>query len=151
MPYIYIVELNGEMKRYLVPREIINTNLQAIKIFNAEEQLRYDRQRKSDSRHRDEHDIEHFLYYCEYLYGDTGQAINQGAHRAVVEDFTGTCDIWIVVQGVLDSYPKIQRERFFLFLQGHNNSEIARMQGCTPSAVEHSIQNILAQIRKNLN
>lgn len=150
MPYISIIDIYGNMKRYWIPKKMNSTERAAVKTFNDEQLHRYDRQRKSDSRHRDEHDIEHFLYYCEYLYGDIGGAITQDAHHAVVEDFTGTCDIWIVVQGVLDAYPQIQRERFLLFLQGHNNSEIARIQGCTPSAVEHSIRNILAQIRKNL-
>ncbi|MFT9078074.1 hypothetical protein [Ethanoligenens sp.] len=151
MPYISIIDLNGKPKRHWIPKKLKSAELEAIKTFNDEQQHRYDRQRKSDSRHRDNHDIEHFLYYSEYLYGDIVQAINQGAHHAVVEDFSGTCDIWIVVREVLRSYPQIQRERLFMFLQGHNNSDIAKIQGCTPSAVEHSIRNILAQIRKRLS
>lgn len=150
MPYIPIVDLNGKMKRCLIPEKMTRTEQAAIKTFNDEQLRRYDQQRKSDSRHRDNQDIENLLYYREYLYGDISQALVHGVHHAFIEDFTRTCDIWIVVQGVLDAYPQIQRERFLLFLQGHNNSEIAAIQRCTPSAVEHSIRHILDQIRKNL-
>lgn len=41
-----------------------------------------------------------------------------------------------------------QRERFILFLQGFNYSEIARMQGCTKQGVQSSVADVIRTIQK---
>lgn len=149
MPYISIVDLNGKEIRYWIAKKLGTAELKAIECFNAEQKRAIERQRKADSRHKDDRSLDVFDSQVHMFkrYKETGKRYDC---KCYLNDFSENSDLWIVVREVLSSCTQMQAERFLLFLHGYSNSEIARIQRCTNKAVEHSILDIFDKIKKNL-